>query len=263
MKRYIIFTLAALSIFTCSAWNKFGQQCIATFAEQNLTNSAKEQVTQILGGSMASESWWLQDILKEEENKHTGSWHFISLAKNITSTTTDAKDGVVQIERCVDILKNRAEHSDSTVVASLKTLIHLVADMHNIGHIRIEGVQYSKKNFALQISNGKPGKKETISNVSWRKFWDSSLVNRHSVFSPALMAEDLGLCYGSEKENFCKGDVRHWAADMGRLAAPLYKWAKPDYYMTREQHNRLVPLSDKCLARAGYRLATLLNDIFK
>lgn len=263
MKRYIIFTLAALSIFTCSAWNKFGLQCITTFAEQNLTDNTKEQVTKILGGTMADECWWLQSITKEEDKKYTGAWHFISLAKNITSTTTSEKDGVVQIERCVEVLKNRAEQSDSTVVASLKTLIHLVADMHNISHVRIDGVQYSKKNFTIQVSNGKPGKKETITTLSWRKFWETSTVNRHSSFSPELMAEDLGLCYGSEKENFCKGDVRHWAADMGRLSAPLYKWAKPDYYMTREQHNRLVPLSDKCMARAGYRLATLLNDIFK
>ena len=263
MRRYIIFTLAVLSIFTCSAWNKFGQQCIATFAEQSLTDSAKELVTKLLGGTMASESWWLQTLLDKQETMQTASWHSIHLTKDITSTTTSAEDGVAQIERCVDILKNRTEHSDSTVVASLKSLIHLVADMHNIAHIRIENIPRSNKDFSIQVSNGKPGKKETITTVGWHRFWESSIVNRHSSFSPELMAEDLGVCYGSEKENFCKGDVRHWAADMGRLAAPLYKWAKPDYYMTREQHNRLVQLNDKCMARAGYRLATLLNDIFK
>ena len=263
MRRYILFTFALLSIFTSSAWNKFGQQCIATFAEQNLTDSAKEQVNKLLGGTMASECWWLQDILKEEENKHTKAWHSIRLTKNLTSTTTAAEDGVVQIERCVEILKNRAEHSDSTVTASLKSLIHLVADMHNICHVRIENIANSNENFSLQISNGKPGKKEEISTSNWHKFWESSIVNRHYSFSPELMAEDLGVCYGSEKENFCKGDVRHWAEDMGHLAAPLYKWAKADYYMTREQNNRLIQLNDKCMARAGYRLATLLNDIFK
>ena len=50
---------------------------------------------------------------------------------------------------------------------------------------------------------------------------------------------------------------------MARLAAPLYKWAEPDMIMSREQHNRLEPMNDKTMARAGYRLAALLNDIFK
>jgi hypothetical protein len=50
---------------------------------------------------------------------------------------------------------------------------------------------------------------------------------------------------------------------MGRLCNPLYEWAGPNYYMTREFNNRLELLNDKCMARAGYRLAALLNDIFK
>ena len=178
MRRYITLAVSLLFVYTATAWNKFGQQSIATLAEQNLTESAKAQTTQILGGSLSSAAWWLQSVAKEPEYQHTNSWQFIHLTKELKSTTTSTEDGVVQIERCVDILKHRSQHSDSTVVVTLKTLIHLVADM-------------------------------------------------------------------------------------GSLSAPLYKWAVPDYYMTREQHNRLVQLNDKCMARAGFRLAALLNDIFR
>lgn len=263
MRRYITLAVSLLFVYTATAWNKFGQQSIATLAEQNLTESAKAQTTQILGGSLSSAAWWLQSVAKEPEYQHTNSWQFIHLTKELKSTTTSTEDGVVQIERCVDILKHRTQHSDSTVVVTLKTLIHLVADMHNLTHICIEGVEYSNKNFNFRVSNGFTGPKEVITKLTWRKFWESNIVNRHATLSCELLAEDLMVCYGPEKENFSKGDVRHWAADMGSLSAPLYKWAVPDYYMTREQHNRLVQLNNKCMARAGFRLAALLNDIFR
>lgn len=263
MKRYIVLLISLLTISTASAWNKLAQQCIATLAEQNLTEKAKSEATKILGGDLASNSWWLQTIAKEEATKHTATWHYINVNSELKSTTTSDKDGIVQIERCVDILNSRTEHSDSTVVATLRSLIHLVADMHNISHVKIENIPNSQRNFKIQISNGFTGKKEKIEQTTWRKYWESSLINRHASFSAELFAADLEVCYGADRERFSKGDVRHWAADMASLAAPQYKWAKPDMIMSREQDNRLEPMNDKCMARAGYRLAALLNEIFK
>ncbi|MBQ9137133.1 MAG: hypothetical protein IJX65_00670 [Alistipes sp.] len=263
MRKIILFAVALLSLSTASAWNKFAQECIATLAYQNLTPQAKEQTTALLGGDLASASWWLQTLTQSEQTKYTGSWHFTTVTADLKSTTKSAKDGVVQIERCADILRNRAEHSDSTVVAALRSVIHLVADVHNISHIRIEGCKHSRTNFKFRLSNGKPGKKEVISDLSWRKLWESSLIGRHSCYSPAMFADDLQTCYGEQKENFSRGDIRHWVEDMATLAAPLYQWAAPDFYMSREHINRLEPLNDKSMARAGYRLAALLNDIFE
>ncbi len=264
MKRYIIVFMALVCCSTSAfAWNKFGQQCIAAFAERNLTPAAKEQTTKILGGDLVSNAWWLQTITKEPAQKHTGAWHFITVTSDLKSITTSERDGVVQIERCAAILRNRAEHSDSTVIATLKTLIHLVGDMHNISHVRIESQPLSRKNFSIGVSNGFSGKKEVVTNTSWRKFWETSLINRRASFSPEHYALDLALAHADDKANFESGDPRHWAADMGRLCNPLYEWAGPNYYMTREFNNRLELLNDKCMARAGYRLAALLNDIFK
>ena len=75
MKRYIVLLISLLCISSASAWNKFAQQCIATLAEQNLTEKAKSEATKILGGDLASNSWWLQTIAKEEATKYTSSWH--------------------------------------------------------------------------------------------------------------------------------------------------------------------------------------------
>ena len=92
MRRYIVLALCLLAIGTASAWNKFAQQCIATLAEQNLTEKAKIETTKILGGDLASNSWWLQTLAKQEETKHTASWHFISVDAELKSTTTSEKE---------------------------------------------------------------------------------------------------------------------------------------------------------------------------
>ena len=97
MKRYVVLAICLLSIGTASAWNKFAQQCIATLAEQNLTEKAKSETTKILGGDLASGAWWLQTIAKEEATKHTASWHYINVTADLKSTPSSHMDGVVQI----------------------------------------------------------------------------------------------------------------------------------------------------------------------
>lgn len=264
MRRYVAIIVAVVAcISTASAWNKLGQTSIATLADQNLTPAAKEQTSKILGGDLASGAWWFAEHLKESKDRVMPKWQFLTLSADLKSVTDSDTDAVVQIERCAEVLRNRAEHSDSTVVASLKTLIHLVADMHNIGHIQIEGKALSRKNFKVNMSNGQLGAKEKLSSISWRRMWGASFIDRHSSFPPSLYALDLSLAHAADKANFEQGDPRQWAADMGNLAAPIYEWAKPDVYMSREHHNRLERLNDKCMARAGYRLAALLNAIFK
>ena len=264
MRRYIAIIVAVVAcVSTASAWNKLGQTSIAALADQNLTPAAKEQTSNILGGDLASGAWWFADHLKKSKDRVMSKWQFVTLTADLKSETNADTDAVVQIERCADVLRNRAEHSDSVVVASLKTLIHLVADMHNVAHIQIEGNALSSKNFNAGISNGKLGDKEEVKPMSWRRMWGASFIDRHSCFPPSLYALDLSLAHADDKANFEKGDPRHWAADMGNLVAPIYEWAKPDVYMSREHLNRLERLNDKCMARAGYRLAGLLNSIFE
>ena len=142
MKRYVVLAISLLSIGTASAWNKFAQQCIATLAEQNLTEKAKSETTKILGGDLASGAWWLQTIAKDEATKHTASWHYINVTADLKSTTSSQKDGVVQIENCIDILTNRAEHSDSTVVAALKWLFGEEGCPCNILMAQVLGLKY-------------------------------------------------------------------------------------------------------------------------
>ena len=262
--KYMKITLVVAAVMFAAeafAWNRLGHETIAVLAERHLTPKAKEQCQTILGGSLRDNAMWLEPLFRQEETKYTAAWQYAVLDANLRSVSK--KDGVAALERCKDVLANRTEHSDSTVVAALRTVIYVMGDVHNIAHIRIANIPQSKKSFVFYISNGRKGKKFAKSKTTWRRFWDASIINRHRVFTPELYAEDVDLCHGERRAEFQKGSIRDWAADMGRECKPLYEWAVPEYVMSREQSHLMELPQDRCLARAGYRLAALLNEVFK
>ena len=257
----ILFVCAVIFTTEAFGWNRLGHETIAALAERHLTPTAKEQCQAILGGSLRENAMWLDSLFRQENTKYTASWQYAVLDANLRSVSK--KDGVAALEQCKDLLANRAEHSDSTVVAALRTVIHVMGDIHNVAHVRIADIPQSKKSFVFYISNGRKGKKFAKSKTTWRRFWDSSLINRHRVFTPEFYAEDVDLCHGERREEFQKGSIRDWAAEMGRECKPLYQGVAPEFLMSREQSNLMELPQDRCLARAGYRLAALLNEVFK
>lgn len=259
--RYIVAAAILLSAAQVRAWNRQGHETIAVLAAERMTPAAKAEAERILGGTLKDNAMWLDDIRKEAKN--TAGWHYMRLDADLKSAPKSENDAVAQIERAADVLRNRASYGDSTVIASLRTLIHLVADMHSIAHVRIDGIEASQRNFSFILSNGHTGKKKAETKTSWKKYWDNTVINRHGAFSPEMYAEDVAVCHGADADALAAGTPRDWAYDMGRECKPLYEWARADYFMTREHDARLEPILDRCLARASYRLAALLNECLK
>ena len=272
MKRYIEYAaLAAICIMAlgttteCRAWNRMGHESAVLLAQARLTPGVRSRVDAILGSSMKSNAGWLDDFGSNKEvGGYTRKWHDLHLDAELVPVAANDNDALVQIERAADVLRHRADHPDSLVAASLRTLLCLVPEMHSIPHVRIANIPLSKKKFNVQLSNGFTGKKAAITKTTWEKFWDKVVIfNQHGAFSPEMYAADMEICYGADAAAFAAGTPRDWASEMGRECAVLYKWAAEDYMLSREFRNRQEPIAYKCLARSGYRLAALLNECLK
>ena len=242
-----------------------GHESAVLLAQAHLTPEVRNRVETILGSSMKSNAGWLDDFASNKEvGGYTLKWHSLHLAADFTPNAADDNDALVQVERAAEVLRHRAEHPDSLVAASLRTLLYLVPEMHSIPHVRIANIPLSNKKFNVQLSNGFTGKKAAINKMTWEKFWDKVVIfNTHGAFSPEMYADDMEICYGGDAAAFAAGTPRDWASEMGRECAVLYKWAQADYLMAREFRNRQEPIAYKCLARSGYRLAALLNECLK
>ena len=268
MKRFLryiaIVALAAIST-EAMAWTQMGHETIAALAEQNLTEKAKKATTDLLGGPLKSDCMWLNTLLKDEATKHTITWHNLHLNTKARSTTTAEGDAIVQIERCATILRNPAQHSREEQATALKTLVHLVADMHCVHHVRIKGnvlTKGFKLSYPMGYKDKKTGKDKMV-NTSWKAIWKGSLFNHHKGFTPELMAEDMEISRATKKEEWSKGSLREWGNEMGKLTLTLLEGMEPNTTISLKQFNLFDTPQEDCLTKAGWRLAVLLNNIYK
>lgn len=263
MKKIIIAVFTLLfAVNSAQAYNAFAHQTIAALAERYLTDKAKQEVTSILKTDMLKASTWLNTLRKNPEMAHTKDWHYTTLNADGKSVTVDENDGVVQLEKAIGVLRNRANESDSLVQASLRTVIHLVADLHCLSHIRIEGIEETK-GFTYVTWNELPGKRSKNGKGSWYKLWESHFSNRYTIFTPQFYADDIDIFANEKKAEYEKGTPRFWVENGGEDVVRALTHFNSGEPVPAQVTNSHEYNHTRCMAKAGYRLAALLNDIFK
>lgn len=196
-------------------------------------------------------------LLEKEARAH--------LNADLQSVTTDEQDIAVRLEKAVDVLRNRANYSDSEQYIALLTIKRLVVELHTISRIAIEGVEQSQHDFQFTWTAGKEGSKkhEKRGKMGWQQLWGNNFCYWHQAWSSEYYAYDIDLRFGKLREEAMKGDVRAWANQMGVVAKPMYEWAKPDMMLRHEPRLNLEDIHLEMVGRAGYRLAAIMNSIVK
>ena len=256
MKKIIAVLFALAMIATeAYAFKAIGHQTIAALAEKHLNDKAQGEVKAILKSGMTKHAMWLFSLRKNPELAYTQQWQYATLDAEGKSVTTDENDAVVALEKAVNVLRNRKNESDSLVLASLRTVIQIVGDIHNPANIRIEGNEATKGFEYTVASTKKPFK------ATWVGLWHN-FANRHDVFSPEYYAHDIEIFAGEKKAEYEKGTPRFWAENVGEDVVRCLEVVYPNAEVSPIDQNNYEYLYDKCMAKAGYRLAALLNDIF-
>ena len=268
MKRTIIFIMASVVMMgEALAFNNFGHQAIAALADKYMTDNAKKEAKAILKSDMVKASTWLNTLRKKSEMAHTKDWHYTTLDANGKSTTTAANDGVVDLEKAIAVLLDRANQNDSLVQASLCTVIHLVGDLHCISHIRIEGNEPTKgftyKTWNELTAKGTGFYSSKTYDSSWYKLWESRFAGRYAFFTPQYYGDDIDIFANEKKAEYEKGTPRFWVENVGEDVVRALETFQPGKEVPAQMNERQEPVHNRCMAKAAYRLAALLNDIFK
>lgn len=262
MKKIIVlfFALSMIAVPTY-AYKAIAHQTIAALAQKHLTDKAQSEVKAILKADMAKNAMWLYSLRKNESLAYTQQWQFSTLNAEGKSVTTDPNDGVVALENAIAVLRDRANQSDSLVKASLLTAIQIVGDLHTISNIYIDGNE-ATKGFDFTVWNNLKGKGEKHDKSKWRSLWHN-YTNRHDVFSAEYYVADIEIFLGHKKAEYEGGTPRQWVENVGGDVVRCLEVVYPDADVNIEIINRWEDIHNKCMAKAGYRLAALLNDIFK
>ena len=138
MKKSLLLLGGALVLFSNSAfgWGKMGHDAIAYIAECNLTPKAKKTIEKILGHSIVYYATRMDEWRAEPGYEHTSAWHTASVDKNLVYAPRPKGDVIFALEDAIAKLQDYKQQDDSTVVMSLRCIIHFVGDMHCPVHVK-------------------------------------------------------------------------------------------------------------------------------
>lgn len=264
MSKLARFLLPLLLGFPASAqaWGPEGHEVIARIAADNLSPAAHLRLSQLLGGDapdlMVLDSNWADEI--RADRPATTSWHFINIeigSKGYDPRRDCAHDNctVAQINRDVAQLRDpRTPHAAK--LEALYFLIHFVGDLHQPLHT---ADRHDKGGNSLNVFlNGR--------RTNLHRVWDGDVVQALGP-DPAVVAGSIeASVMPRDKAKMGAGTPVDWANESFGVAVkeiyaripPRGPVRLPRDYTSRE--NAVVRLQ---LARAGIRLATLLNAIYR
>ena len=267
MKRFTLILLAImmLNITTAYGWGATGHDVVAAIAEQHLTPKAKRKINKLLDGkSIVYYSSWMDNIQnspywKNGYNK-TKTWHYANVDEGFTyQTMTKNPDGdvVSGLEMLTkEMTENYKNLTDSMRVDYLKMIVHMVGDLHcpmHAGRLSDRGGTGTKVKWFGQ-------------NTSLHSVWDSKMIDSARKWHYSEWAEQLDRTDRKYKKDIMKGSYEEWFNDTVENAAILYDYVE-ELGDTPNLSYQFVydfsPLLEEQLLNGGYRLAYVLNTIFK
>jgi hypothetical protein len=281
-------SLLGLALLSCPVWGWFaeGHEIVAVIAADDLTPTARSHVAQILAvpddtasveRAMATAS--IRPDTEFRENKATRAWHFIDICLQDKETDLPARcpSGncvTAKIDEYAKRLHNR-DYDKWGAAGDLAFLIHFVGDIHQPLHTTTN----ADRGGTCQQVNVEP----TEQNLHY--VWDDAVVvaleKQLETQNPESTAHKLQALYPATEDN------KTWKPDeSGQIAWESHQLAETNIYsalgipekacslhscdpvtntpvtLSSAYMEREATVAGRQLAKAGYRLGTLLNQIW-
>jgi len=243
---------------------------------------------------MADAATWADDSKRQEK---TGTWHYLDIPRGVEhaglmkycAPIGDSKDGkdrpgclLTGLQYEFDILKDRTRSSAERALA-LRYVIHFIGDLHQPLHTTTNDDQGGNCTSLTLFEDPK--------RANLHGAWDYGIIAhflKQNNQTPQQMAEQLDRRYQSQGQKWLHGriDFAEWIWEGHRIAEKVtYDKLRPKLSVApaengpgcaaeREKTTALkididaryaaqaMPVIDRQLAKAGYRLADVLNSAF-
>lgn len=262
----IIFALTLITV-PSFGWNRRTHSAIAYIAEQHLTPKAKKAVNEILEGkSMVYYGSWLDDYRKQmvveytddAGNKKTGTISHAFLTDEEMNPVKREHCAINTINESIEILKEYKNVDDSTRLAAMQCIIHLVGDIHCPAHVRYadhDRQSSDKKYDGTKVTYGKK-------TVKMHSIWDAILINDTSAGGVYDLAYLADRATKAEIKEIQSGTPYDWGKEVAQRTHHVWTMKDGDRlgFSYLLEHRELA--IDQ-IQRAGLRLAKVMNDLFK
>ena len=243
------------------AWGGPGHSIIGYIAENHLTPAAKEKCHHYIRHTLAYEASWMDHWRAVPPFHPTNAWHGFSAPAD-GQVNWDKGDGKAmgQIIKIVESMGNGKYKNlpDSLVRHNLLILVHALPDMHCPVHVGFSRSDFPQYKYSLR-RNGKPYK--------MHGFWDGSpgFQRKNWTFERYAKTVD-NITPKQEKKIVKKGNFDYWGRDIIKQAHRAYAITPEDKdiaKLTADEKADVLALADEMSMKAAYRLAYVLNTIFK
>lgn len=260
MKKLVCLVVLLLTVSaSLSAFSNREHSTVATIAEKYMSRKAKKAVNEILKGeSMVTYAVYpdvhRKDLLRDGEQVP----HTFPVAEDLNSLDFEKKSAVVSLENAINELKDWKNLDEQRRFEDLVIVIHLVGDIHCPSH-----VGEPKKASSLRPKKY-VNQKDTI---RFHQAWDSYFVAKSFVGGNLELAQIADVATPKQRAEFQKGTPADWALEN-------FKESYPFTHDTDMPESRIVTVdrpymldhalhAKRQVMKAGYRLAKVLNDLFK
>jgi hypothetical protein len=270
-------------------WGKGGHMMSAYIAYERLNPRAKAQAARLLaiamplseGADFVRASYWADEVRARMKDEYgfSGPYHFIDYPFSTDGTplpsNLPAADNVVAaLAKYVAILKSPSA-SDTARAEALRFVIHFVGDVHQPLHCvskvsrRLPGGDEGGNKFGIKDRN------QLDPRYNLHKYWDNGM-ERFPRMGPDYAAppmEQIGpaarqatAAYPDSSADWRAGgaeDFSAWAMEGGELAQRYaYRGVARGKLPSERYDEQSFQVAEQQVARAGYRLARLLNEIW-
>ena len=271
MKRLLLTLFCTVVLATPAfGWGRLGHTTIAKVAENHLTPKAKKQIDKYLDGRSIINYATYPDLFRQTHLIDIGFdatncprktvWGHSFQANKDGSLYLSERRGNEYVKNCLlridpiikEFKENHHNMTDSARVVSLAFIVHIVGDIHCPKHVRYEDEQSSGQ-YPIIFR-----KKE----VAFHSYWDYLLLSSFHGGGFEDLAYLVDRYSKAEQKKMAAGDIFSWAEETAREFRHTVQ-IKPGQEIDLKTTFKDVELAEKQIVRAGYRLAALLNEIFK
>lgn len=255
-KRFILsILLVAFTYSNSFAYGPIGHRTVAKVAEFYLTDTAKQQILDLLDGeSLVLASTYADNIKSDRSIGNFDHLHYVNAQDGQSYSESEKNpkgDIITAINNSIAVLKDKSSSKEDKVF-NLKMLIHFIGDLHQPLHT---GRAEDMGGNAIKL-------KWFNKSTNLHRVWDSDMIN-HNRLSYTELAETMVKPPYLDVKEIEKGNVISWYNESKKLSKVVYNSAQKGDKLYYSYNYKYFPVVKDQLNKAGIRLALILNDIFK
>ncbi len=252
------------------AWDADGHRVTGLLAQRLLEPEVDRHVKKLLGDmTLASATTWM-DRERKQLGEPYAKWHYdnrpvCAKQNNIADYCRDDQCLSVQLRQQLTVLANK-KLDNAQRRRALLFIAHMIGDLHQPFHAADHNDRGGNQLFVVLAR----GERKTIENL--HKYWDdiapemAAKGERSEAFAKRLLQK-----YRDNHDEWTTGTTVQWQADSFELAKQFGYGNLPEFSctLTRDRdafilsddyHKKAAEVAELQLAKAGFRLAAVLNQ---